>query len=128
MDKLEAVEALYVAFRNRDYFSLNQILARDIEWNQNTGFPDGGSYVGLEAIIANVFDSFADSWSEWRFEIDRYLEAPDSVIVTGSYIGTHLKTGKDMISAAAHIYDFEDGKIIRFTQYADTMPIHQAMS
>jgi uncharacterized protein len=36
------------------------------------------------------------------------------------YDGTYLPTGNPVVEPTAHVWDVEDGRIVRFQQYVDT--------
>ena len=74
-----------------------------------------------------MFGAFDDTWDNWRFQIEQYLDAGDTVVVIGRYEATCRATGKPMRSPAAHVYDTADGKITRFRQFTDTKLIWDAM-
>ena len=120
MTNLEVVQELYRAFRSGDYEAFTEICTSDIEWIQNEGFPNGSTYHGAEAVIEEVFKSNNERWERFSFNITQYLEAQDSVIVIGSYIGQHKESQKSLRANAVHIYDLIDGKVCRFRMFADT--------
>ncbi len=124
---IAVIKQLYDLFARKDYESFREICAPDILWIQNDGFPGGGTHQGAEAVVRDVFQNFKNEWDGWKYEIDQYLDAGDTVIVLGRYVGTHLVTGKAMSSSAAHVYDLDGGRITRFRQYADTYSIVRAM-
>ncbi|AUX47499.1 hypothetical protein SOCE26_090200 [Sorangium cellulosum] len=127
MSNLALIEQLYRAFKERDYASFRRLCAPDLEWIQNEGFPGGGTHRGVDAVVSGVFEAFGNEWSMWRFSLEECLDAGRSMIVLGRYEGVHRKTGKSFSSAAAHVYDIEDGKVRRFRQFTDTKVIWDAM-
>jgi uncharacterized protein len=56
-----------------------------------------------------------------------YLDAGDSVIVIGAYIGFNRQTQKSLRAVATHVYDFVDSKVYRFRMFADTKTIWNSM-
>jgi hypothetical protein len=128
MTNLEVVEELYRAFREKDYDAFLHICTSDLEWIQNEGFPQGATYQGAEAVVEGVFKSNDARWDKFSFQIEQYLDAEDSVIVIGAYVGRHLQSQKLLHAAAAHIYDLVDGKVCRFRMFADTKQIWNAMN
>jgi ketosteroid isomerase-like protein len=128
MTNLEVIHELYRAFREKDYDAFLQICTPDLEWIQNEGFPQGSTHQGAEAVVENVFKAFNNDWESWSFAIAQYLDAGETVIVIGNYIGTHRQSGKSFTSPAAHVYDLKESKIYRFRQFADTKVIWDAMS
>ena len=79
----------------------------------------------MEAVIKNVFKKFDDDWEYFKFTINEMIESRDGfrVIVTGSYIGKHNLTGKQIEATAAHLYEIKNQKVKAFRQFADTAVI-----
>lgn len=127
MSNISVIKQLYQTFANKDYRAFRQICDPDLIWIQNEGFPNGSTNYGVDAVIENVFKAFDRDWSSWNFEIEEYLDADPSVIVVGSYQGTHRISGKSFRSDAAHLYKLANGKVIQFQQFADTKVIWDAM-
>ena len=124
---VEIIQELYRSFKEKDYDSFKAICDKDISWKQNPGFPKGSSYIGSEEVIRNVFKAFDDSWENWKFIIDNYHDAGETIVVTGIYKGKNRKTGKSFIAEAAHVYGLKSGKVVSFQQYADSKVIWDAM-
>ncbi len=127
MTNLDVVRELYRSFRDRDYEAFLKVCAPDLEWIQNEGFPRGSTKRGAHAVVEQVFKTFNHDWDQWKFEIEQYLDAGETIIVIGTYSGVHRGTGKSMRSPAAHVYDLADGKVTRFRQFTDTKVIWDAM-
>jgi ketosteroid isomerase-like protein len=47
--------------------------------------------------------------------------------VTGRYLGTYKKSGGVMDAVFAHIWNFKDGKIVKYTQNVDTKKVWDAI-
>jgi len=127
MTNIEIIQELYRTFRDKDYDAFRQICSPNLEWIQNPGFPNGSTHYGAEAVIENVFKAFNNDWESWRFEIEEYLDAANSVIVIGFYQGIHQASKNPFRSNAAHIYDLLNCKVIKFRQFADTKSIWDAI-
>ena len=119
---------LYRAFREKDYDAFLHICTPDLEWIQNDGFPQGITYQGATAVVEGVFKSNDERWEKFSFHIDQYLDAGDSVIVVGAYVGRNRQSQKPLRAVAAHIYDLAGGKVCRFRMFADTKTIWDSMS
>lgn len=128
MTNLDVVRELYRSFRERDYEAFLRICSPDLEWIQNEGFPRGSTKRSAQAVVEQVFKTFNHDWDNWRFDIEEYLDAGDTIIVIGTYSGVHRGTGKSMRSPAAHVYDLAGGLITRFRQFTDTKVIWDAMA
>lgn len=127
MTNLEIIQELYGAFREKDYEAFLHICTPDLEWIQNEGFPQGATYRGATSVVEGVFKSNDERWEKFSFRVDQYLDAGDSVIVIGAYVGCNRQTQKPLRAAAAHVYDLVDGKVCRFRMFADTKVIWNSM-
>jgi uncharacterized protein len=128
MNNIEVIQELYRAFREKDYDAFLRISTDDLEWIQNKGFPGGATYKGASEVIEAVFKANHNNWEGFTYNIEKFLNAGNSVIVIGSYSGSNRISRKFMSAAAAHIYDLRDGKVCRFRMFADTKTIWDAMS
>ncbi len=68
----------------------------------------------------------SEDWKEWRVEIEEYLDAGRSVVVLGHYAVKHSATARSARAVFAHVYDLDDGRIIRFRQFTDTYELVRA--
>jgi ketosteroid isomerase-like protein len=125
---LPLLRSTYEGLSGENATRLLAALAPDAEWIEAAGFPYAGTYVGAEAIIANVFRRLATEWIDYRAEASSYIEQGDQIAAFGMYSGTFKATGRSMQAAFAHLYTFRDGKIARMTQYVDSHMVRQAMS
>jgi ketosteroid isomerase-like protein len=125
-DNRQIVERFYQYFANAQFDQLPHVLHEDIEWIQMEGFPNGGRYSGINAIVKNVFGAFKQEWIGWKVITTEMIEAKDAVFVIGYYSGTYLSTRKSFRADFIHHYQLKDGKIIRFNQYTDTAQIVKA--
>lgn len=128
MTNLDIIKELYRCFREKDYPAFLAICQPELEWIQNKGFPGGAVHYGASNVVEAVFKSFNNEWRDWRFDIEEYIDAGDSIIVIGKYTGQHRTTDKALSAPAAHVYDLENGKVRRFRQFTDTKLIWDAMS
>jgi ketosteroid isomerase-like protein len=124
---LVLVQDLYDAFGKKDETRLRKILHPEVEWIQCAGFPGGGHRRSADEVLENVLGGLNTEWKDFQVLIDEYLEAGRAVVVIGRYAGRHSATDKEMEALFAHVYEVEDGRIIRFRQIADTAPMVDAM-
>jgi len=127
-NEIETVQALYAAFGARDEAGLRELLAPEVEWIQCAGFPGGGHRHGPGEVVRDVLGALHAEWEDWRVEVDETIGAPGRVIVIGRYAGTHGVTRRSMEAALVHVFDIEDGRVTRFRQVTDTVPIAAAAS
>lgn len=127
VDNVAIIKDLYAKFDLSDFEGIRSIFSDNIEWNQMEGFPNGGRYFGADEIFNNVFRGFKADWISWKAEVTEWLDAGSHIIVIGYYEGVHKQTNMSMKSSFAHRYMLENGRIVKFNQYADTMVVAQAM-
>ena len=127
MENIEIIKRMYELFAAKDNDGIRQIFDENIRWNQMKGFPGGGQYIGVDAVLENVFGGFRANWTNWIATITRYIDSGDGAFVIGYYEGTFTETGKYMKADFACEYKVKDRKITEFNQYTDTFLIAQAM-
>lgn len=93
--------------------------APDITWIEMAGSPYAGTFVGVDAIVANVFARIEAEHETFAFVPDRLLGDGDTVAAVGTYLGRRI-TGEEVSARAVHVWGLEGGTIVRFEQFADT--------
>ena len=121
--QIALIRKLYDARGNVNTFK--SLLANDAVWDIEEGFPNGGVYHGVDAIV-NDFFSFEAAFDEFYAKGDEYFESGDRVIVLGRYFGV-TKKGRRVEARFAHFWTIRDGKIARLQQTGDTLLIAQAL-
>jgi ketosteroid isomerase-like protein len=121
---LELIRRAYTA--GTDVFL--SMLAPDVEWTEPTGFPYAGTYRGPEEILRNVIARVAAEWEGFTADLENIYDAGDTIVVTGFYRGTYKATGKPIDASFAHVLTMEDGKIVRFVEYADSKQVWEAIN
>ncbi len=125
---LELIRGTYEGSSEDNGRNLLAVLSPDVEWTEAEGFPYAGTYVGPEALIDGVFRRLGTEWTGYRADVHTYLADGDRVAAFGVYSGTYNATGKSMTAPFAHLYQIKDGKVIRMTQYVDTVLVTRALS
>jgi ketosteroid isomerase-like protein len=123
----DIIRGTYEASPEQKGARLKAALAPDASWTEAAGFPYAGTYVGFEAIAANVFHRLATEWIDYRAEAHTYLEDGEHVAAFGVYSGTYRATGKAMTATFAHLYTLKDGQIVRMEQVVDSAMVLGAM-
>jgi ketosteroid isomerase-like protein len=125
---LELIRATYERSSEENGRNLLAALSPHIQWTEAAGFPYGGTYVGIDALMQGVFRRLATEWIGYRADVHTYLADGDRVAAFGVYSGTYKATGKAMTAPFAHLYQLSGGKIMRMTQYVDTVLVSRALS
>ncbi|MBR0554629.1 nuclear transport factor 2 family protein [Ciceribacter sp. L1K23] len=128
ISNVDLIRATYEGSSEENGRNLMAVLHPDVEWTEAEGFPYAGTYVGIDALMAGVFARLGSEWIDYRADVQTYLADGDRVAAFGVYSGTYKATGKSMRAAFAHLYDIEDGKIRRMTQYVDSVMVAKALS
>ena len=117
--------AIYDAFAAGDVPGVLGRMDPAMVWNEAENFPyaDGNPYVGPEAIAQGVFLRCATEWDGFAVQVDEIVDAGDTIVAFGRYLGTYKATGKAQTTQMAHVWRVADGKAVRFQQYADTLAV-----
>ena len=129
-ENVSVIRGMYDAFATGDVPSVLNAMDPQIEWNEAENFPyaDRNPYVGPDAVVNGVFARLASDWEYWNLDIQRILDAGDSVVALGRYNAKNKNTGTEISAQFTHVWGLRDGKASSFQQYADTTQVQQAMA
>lgn len=124
-DSVDLINGVYQAFATGDVAGVLGRMSPNIVWNEAENFPyaDGNPYVGPGAVAKGVFARCIGEWDGFAVSIDEILDAGDTVVALGRYLGTYKATGKVMRTQLVHVWRIADGRVVRFQQYADTLQV-----
>jgi len=122
-ENLALVQGIYEAFGTGDVPGVLSRMSPDIVWNEAENFPyaDRNPYEGPEAVLTGVFGRIGVEWDGFTVVPDEMLDAGDTVVVLGRYRGKYKATGRTLDAQLAHVWRVEDGKVVGFQQYTDTL-------
>lgn len=121
---VETIRGAYAAFARGDIASVLAVLAPGASWTEAEGGPYGGTFVGPDAVLQNVFMRIGAEWDGYSAVPEEFIANEDTVVAIGEYSGTYKATGKSFEAPFVHVWKFLDGKIISFRQHTDTV-LHQ---
>lgn len=124
---VETLRNTYGAFASGDIPAVLAILDPKIEWTEAKGFPYGGTYVGPEEVLVNVFMKLGTEWNGYSAKPTEYIDAGERVVVLGQYSGSYKATGRNFTADFAHVWTFKNGKAVKFVQYTDTVLVREAL-
>lgn len=124
---LEVIKGIYNGGPEQIAANLQAALAPRFEWTEAAGFPYAGTYHTMEEVGKNVFARLATEWEGYRAAVENFYDAGDTIIVTGRYLGKYKASGGNMDAVFAHIWNFKDGKIVKYTQNVDTKKVWDAI-
>lgn len=117
---LDVIQGTYDAFAAGDIEAVLATFDDDITWIEAEGGPYGGAYHGPDDVVGNVFGPLGEEWDDFRVGPERFSDGGDTIVTTGTYSGTYTATGRSFEAPFAHVWDLEDGDVVRFQQYIDT--------
>lgn len=125
---LQIIAEHYEASARGDLAGMLAEVSSNVRWTEMDGFPCGGTWIGPEAVVAQVFSVLARDWENYRFELDALVDGGASIVGIGTYRGVHRASGKAMVARVAHHWQLEGGRITAFEQFTDTLRVAQAMA
>ena len=124
---LDTIRSVYEAFARGNVPAVLAVLAPNVSWTEAEGFPYGGTYVGPEAVLMNVFMRLGTEWDGFSAVPQEFVAQGDTVVSLGQYGGTYKTTGKKFSAPFAHVWNLRDGKVVRFRQHTDTAVVQKAL-
>lgn len=128
MTNIEIVRAHYAASAEGNVHLMMANVSPQVRWTEMAGFPCAGTWVGPQAVIDNVFAVLGRDWTNYRFELQSLVDGGERIVAEGAYHGTYRATGKELQARVAHIWKLQNGTIVAFEQFTDTLLVHRAMS
>ena len=121
-DNVQMVRRTYEAFARGDIPVVLEMLDEKVEWNmsEHHTFWPGGPLIGPQAVLEGVFARIMQTFDGFRVSVQRIVGCGATVLAEVRYQATSRTTGKFLDAQAAHIFDFSDGKCVRYQHYSDT--------
>jgi ketosteroid isomerase-like protein len=119
----EIIKTLYDNFKAVNIPAVLEQMDPEMSWTEAEGYIYGGTYVGADAILENVFKKLSVEWEDFRAEPEKIVDGRDTVVAIGRYSGKYLKTGKSINVPFAHVWTFNKGRITSFVQHTDTLVV-----
>jgi uncharacterized protein len=125
---LDIVRGIYEAWpRGLDAFM--EKLAPDIVWRFADNFVYGevNPLIGHDAIRRGSLSKLKTDWEDFDGELDELLDAGDTIIGLGHYVGTYKGTGRRLRAQYAHFWTLRGGLVSEWRQYVDTKQFAEVM-
>jgi ketosteroid isomerase-like protein len=123
----ELIRAVYAGFAAGNMPAVVGAFHDDIRWTEAAGFPYGGTCVGPDAVVTNVFARLGSEWEGFSAVPHRFVAEGDTVVALGDYGGTYKATGRSFTAPFAHVWTLRDGKVAEFQQHTDTVLVRAAL-
>ncbi len=117
----EIIRGAYAAFAKGDIPTVLGALASNVIWIEAEGGPYGGTYVGPNAVLENIFMKIGGEWDGYAAVPDEFIANDNTVVALGKYSGKYKATGKSFEAPFVHVWKFMDGKVSSFHQHTDTV-------
>jgi ketosteroid isomerase-like protein len=125
----ETVKECYAAFQRGDVATILSKLDDNVEWEGVKGtegvVPHAGVRHGRGA-VTEFFQIVGSSLEFHAFEPKEFIAQGETVVAVGSYRATVKSTKKSIASDWVMIFNFRDGKIIRFRELTDSAQVVRA--
>ena len=117
------VTDFYIAFAAGDVDRLTQLSSKDIVWEAQSSLPTGGTFVGIEAVIENVFEKI-------KFYAPGFTIEPVEIHQAKGVVFVVISVGLDGAekSRGLQVFFFEDQKVVRYMGFFDTLFITSAIT
>lgn len=127
MGNADIIREHYAASDRGDLDGMLAPFAPDVRWTEAAGFPYAGTYIGPDAVAANVFRRIQEDWDDYTVAIDEVIDAGDVVVGIGTYSGIFRRTGRFFAARVAHVWRLADGEVVAFEQFTDTELVARAL-
>jgi uncharacterized protein len=124
MNNVELVKGLYAAFGTGDIPKVLAAMHPQVQWTETAGYKYGGVYRSPQAVLENVFSKIPVDFESFSFDIERFIDGGNVVVMQGHTVAKGKATGKSVRAAVVHVLEFSDGKMVRFDQYIDSATVN----
>jgi ketosteroid isomerase-like protein len=116
------VRGAYEALARGEVEHLLGLLHDEVRWweAEHVTYWPGEAFVGPQAVVEGVFARIPQDFDGFRVDVERIHDAGDTVIVEARYRATSKATGRPLDAQVAHVWEFRNGKTVRWQQYTDT--------
>lgn len=128
-DNVPVVEQVYGDFARGDIPAVLGIFDDSIEWYEAEGNPywTGNPAIGAQQVVEQVFARIPQDYESFSIHVRRVIGLGDCVLMEGRYTAIGTATGRQLDVQVAHVWEFRDGKAVRWQQYVDTAAMQHVM-
>jgi ketosteroid isomerase-like protein len=115
---VDLVQKILGAYITGDQETLRAMIPPEAEIYAVTGLINAGTYHGYEGFMQWT-RQWNDAWDEVDYELGETIEIGDSFVVVPAHITARgAGSGLEINSVFGWMYQFEDGRAVRFHTYA----------
>lgn len=120
-DNVELVRRAYAAFAAGDIPGVLDVLDPQVIWTTPDSVRFGGSYTGPQQ-VAQFFSALPENFAELTVAPETFVDGGDTVVVIGTH-GGRTQAGTAFQSPFVHVWTWQAGKAISFSEIFDTAPL-----
>lgn len=121
---VEIVKDLYARLTAGDAAGALALMSDDIEWITMMDYKVTGR--GPQRVFEDMLRPAMAEWEPYRLTPHEFICHGGKVVSVGRFEGTNRMTGKHVEVDYSHIWEVENGKIVRHRQFIDTGKIEPA--
>jgi len=115
---VEAVRQAIDAFNRAGMDALRALAGDDFEYDWSRSLaPNRGLYKGPEGFMEFINEQW-NMFDDFRLEVHEYIPRGQHVVVTATVHGRG-RQGIPVSANSAHLYTFENGRLVRITLYQE---------
>jgi ketosteroid isomerase-like protein len=111
-ENVDTLRKGYLALNSGDFDAAIALLDPDVEFDVSRRTFDPGVFHGHEGVRENL-SLVGEQWAMFRQEPQDFIVAGDDVVVPIRFIGVGRQSGVETTANAAHVWTFQNGKIVR---------------
>lgn len=128
-DLVPIVKEMYAAFGRGDVSAIMAHVADDVSWEFEG--PEVLRFSGIrrgKQETLGFFFGIAEEHGNPDLRMQNFIVSGGSVAVFGRYAATMKRTGIRVDTPVAHLFQFRDGKVVRYVNLTDTAAYVAAMT
>lgn len=123
----DTIKNLYAAFARGDMPTVLGAMAPNFSWTEPEEHPYGGTHVGPDAVLNNVFMKLGTEWDGFFAVPQEFIAEADTVVALCEQGGTYKATGKSYKTPSVHVWKFSAGRLQSFKAHMDTVLLQRAL-
>ena len=96
-----------------------ELYDEQIEIRMPPDYPEGAQLLVGRRGMADVIGQLRDSWTSWRFEAERFIDAGNCVVVLIRVIAEGGHSGLAAVQETAHVWTVDNGRLTSIQIYRD---------